>query len=104
MTSNPITIKAVCYMKLKGRDDAQDLPVTPQFIFPKEQEASVDVRSRSREPVTLRQLLDQMSPADRAAAILCLLGIAGNVDPDEFLDDPANVPPAQAAGCVPGPR
>ena len=51
--------------------------------------------------MTLRQIIAVMSPAERINVVLCLLGVAGNTDPDQFLDDPAYVQIAIDAGCIP---
>ena len=97
----------VCYVKLRRRDDTADLAQPQQVIFPKEREEVVSAPSTGGQqpepegPVTIRQILATMSEADQASAILCLLQIAGNTDPDTFLDDPANVQAAIDAGCLP---
>ena len=94
-----------CFMKLRGPDEAEDLADPPQIEFRREREETANVTNRNQsqgqQATTLRQILDGMSPAERASVILCLLDIVGNVDVDEFLDDPANVQKAREAGCIP---
>jgi len=93
-----------CYMRLRRPGDAADLDPPERIIFPPEREervASNDTRiMEPEEPTTLRQILAAMRPAQRVNAILCLVSVAGNVDPNQFLDDPAYVPIAIAAGCI----
>ena len=94
-----------CYMKLRKPGDTTDAENPQQVIFPKEREeqdqANTGTQTSANPPATLRQILNNMTPDDRAAAVLCLLHIAGNTDADAFLDDPANVQAAIDAGCVP---
>ena len=101
----------VCYVKLRRQGDEADLETPQQVVFPREREerktASVSAPGTGAQqpdpdgPVTIRQILATMSEADQASAILCLPQIAGNTDPDAFLDDPANVQIAIDAGCLP---
>ncbi len=94
-----------CFMLLRRWGDAADLDRPEQIIFPAEQEERAETNnSRTGEvevPVTLRQIIAAMSPAERINVVLCLLGVAGNTDPDQFLDDPAYVQIAIDAGCIP---
>ena len=94
-----------CFMLLRRWGDAADLDPPEQVTFPAErEERTVTNDSRSMEvevPVTLRQIIAEMTPAERVDVILCLLEVAGNTDPDEFLDDPAYVQVAIDAGCIP---
>ena len=94
-----------CFMLLRRWGDDADLDRPEQITFPAEREERVETNnSRTGEvevPVTLRQIIAVMSPAERINVVLCLLGVAGNTDPDQFLDDPAYVQIAIDAGCIP---
>lgn len=93
-----------CYARLRRAGDDADIAEPAQVTFPPDREDPVDATvppPDTAEPLTLRQLLDAMTSTDRRAAVLCLLNIAGNIDPDTFLDDPDNVQPAIDAGCIP---
>lgn len=94
----PGTPDETCYTILRRAGDDADLAEPAQVTFLPESEDPVETASR---PVTLRQILDAMTPAARSSAVLCLLSIAGNADPDAFLDDPDNVQLAIDAGCIP---
>lgn len=105
---SPSAPHETCYAKLRRSGDAADHPEPEQVIFSREPDDPVDATSvgvtqppDAGEPATLREILAGMSDGERAAAILCLVGIAGNADPDAFLDDPANVQFAIDAGCIP---
>ncbi len=94
----PGSADEVCHVNLRRPGDEADFEQPQQVVFRRDRDKSVSPPGR---PVTIRQILASMSPADQEAAILCLLQIAGNADPDTFLDDPANVQAGIEAGCLP---
>lgn len=89
----------VCYLSVRGPGAAADAEEPRQVIFPKEREAPEE-RAPASAPLTLRQLLSRLSPADRQAAILCLLPISGGRTLDELDNDPEFLQQAIAAGCL----
>ena len=92
-------------MQLRRRDDAADMDPPEQIRFPPEREERVAIEDtrviETEGPTTLRQIIAAMALAERVDVILCLLAVAGNVEPDQFLDDPAYVQIAIDAGCIP---
>ncbi len=101
----PASPDETCYVVLRRAGATADNPEPEQITFPREQEQEQDEREEPAptpvQPITLRQILDAMTPAERSSAVLCLLSIAGNTDPDVFVDDPDNVQLAIDAGCIP---
>ena len=89
----------VCYLLVRRAGESADDAEPAQLEFRKEQEPT-PAPTRPLTPLTLLDLLNRLSPADRQAAILCLLQIAGNRTLEELNNDPEFLQMAIARGCL----
>lgn len=102
----PGSADETCIAKLRSAGDHTDRVEIQQVIHSAEREYRA-IRTPGptvpdpSTPPTIQSILDGMSLQDQQAAILCLLDLAGNEDPETFLNDPDNVQPAIDAGCLP---
>lgn len=90
-----------CIAKQGSAGDHTDRVGIRQVIHSAEREYKASPEPDPPTPPTIQSILDGMSFQDQQAAILCLLDLVGNEDPETFLNDPDNVQPAIDAGCIP---
>ena len=92
---------AICYLVVRTPADSQDATMPRQVIFPKEKEEESTVADV--KPITLRDILNRMNPANRLGAIFCIINFAPTLSLEEVLDDPDFVAIAVEHKCIPPP-
>ena len=91
----------MCYLLVRRAGDAADLAEPRQLDFPSEPDADPAPEPTAEpRPPTLVELLARLSPAERQAALLCMLPLAGNRTLEELNRDPDFLAQVIALGCL----